>query len=190
MPRDASPDIPAADAIIKAIHESRVMVLIFSAHTNDAQHVINEVEAAVDRGIPGIPFRVESAVPEGALALHLQGRHWLDALMPPLERHLETLGETVRLILAHGFDAGPAPAARIPPQTANRASRRPYFYVTVIAAVVIVALIVSSGAITDIMHASHHLARKMQRQAMARNGVSRQAGSGSLRRRSQTASSI
>lgn len=26
MPRDASPDIPAADAIIKAIHESRVMV--------------------------------------------------------------------------------------------------------------------------------------------------------------------
>ncbi len=154
VPRDAAPDISTADAIIKAINESRVMVLIFSARSNGAQQATREVEAAVDRGIPIIPFRVEDAMPEGALALHLKGRHWLDALTPPLERHLETLSETVRSILIHRFDAGPAPAARIPRQTAKRAARRPYFYIIAIAAVLIVALIVASGATTDIVRFS------------------------------------
>lgn len=45
-----------------------------------------------------VPFRVEHVPLADGLAYHLNRIHWIDALTPPLERHLEKLVRTVRAI--------------------------------------------------------------------------------------------
>ena len=76
---------------------------------------------AVSAGKPILPFRVADAVPSGSLALHLSRRHWLDALTPPLEQHLQRLAEAVERILPATEPAStPAEAPRTPEQEPGR----------------------------------------------------------------------
>ncbi len=106
-PRDVLPGMDWGEAIVTAIDESRLMVLVFSANSNGSEHVKSEVEMIVSQGKPVLPFRVEEVEPSGSLALHLSRRHWLDALTPPLEKHLVKLAETTRLLLSRLHDHEP-----------------------------------------------------------------------------------
>lgn len=99
-PRDVLPGMPYGDALIEAIHQSRVMVLILSASANDSGQVMREVERAVSSGIPIIPLKVEDFPLSKSLEYFLGSVHWLEALSPPLERHLQTLARTVRSLLS------------------------------------------------------------------------------------------
>ena len=97
------------EAIIDAISSSRVMVLVFSSNANESQQIIREVERAVSKGIPVIPFRVEDVDPNKSLEYFISAPHWLDALTPPLEKHLEQLLSTIKLLLSRkGARAEPA----------------------------------------------------------------------------------
>src|SRR5947209_5879057 len=58
-PRDIVAGKEWSEAIIDGIEQARMLVLIFSAHANSSQQVIREVERAVHRGIPILPFRIE-----------------------------------------------------------------------------------------------------------------------------------
>ena len=49
-PRDIPPGTAWAEAIIRAIGESRIMVLVYSAHSNCSQQVPRELERAVSKG--------------------------------------------------------------------------------------------------------------------------------------------
>jgi hypothetical protein len=99
-PRDVLPGMDYAQALVEAIDQSRVMVLVFSARSNHSPHVRREVERAVSRGIPILPFRIEDVSPSPSLEYFIATAHWLDALTPPLEKHLEHLAGTVKLLLA------------------------------------------------------------------------------------------
>jgi hypothetical protein len=72
-------------AIIEGINESRVMVLVFSAHANDSPQIRREAERAVHKGIAIIPLRIENIVPTQSLEYFIGTVHWLDALTPPME---------------------------------------------------------------------------------------------------------
>jgi len=98
-PRDVLPGMDYAQALVEAINQSRVMVLIFSARSNHSPHVRREVERAVNAGIPILPFRIEDVPLSPSLEYFIGTVHWLDALTPPLGRHLERLAETVHLML-------------------------------------------------------------------------------------------
>jgi len=89
-----------AQALVEAIRQSRILVLVFSARSNHSPHVRREVERAVSRDIPILPFRIEDVPPSPSLEYFISNAHWLDALTPPLERHLEHLAEAVKLLLA------------------------------------------------------------------------------------------
>jgi hypothetical protein len=104
-PRDIVPGMDWGEAIIDAINTSRVMVLVFSANANASQQVRREVEQAVNQGVIIVPLRIEQVTPTRSLAYFLGPVQWLDALTPPLESHLQTLAEAVRLLLAR---TGPA----------------------------------------------------------------------------------
>jgi hypothetical protein len=106
-PRDVLPGANWAGAIIEAIHQSRVLVLIFSAESNRSQQVMRELERAVSAGIPIVPFRIEDVVPSHAMEYYLGSHHWLDAITPPMQRHLERLAETLTKLL--GEDGGERP---------------------------------------------------------------------------------
>jgi hypothetical protein len=90
-PRDISPATDWAEAIIEAISGARLMVLVFSAHCNASPQVRREVERAVHREIPILPFRIEDVLPAKSLEYFLSTPHWLDAFPPPREPHYSRL---------------------------------------------------------------------------------------------------
>lgn len=98
-PRDVTAGSNYGAAIIDAIGESRVMVLVLSAHANASPHIPNEIERAVSKGIAVLPFRIEDVQPAKSLDLFIGSVHWLDALTPPLERHLDQLASSVEHLL-------------------------------------------------------------------------------------------
>jgi hypothetical protein len=75
------------------------MVLIFSNYANTSKQIRREVERAVNKGIPIIPFRIENVLPSKALEYFISTPHWLDALTPPLERYLRQLTASVKALL-------------------------------------------------------------------------------------------
>jgi formylglycine-generating enzyme required for sulfatase activity len=107
-PRDVPPGSQWAAAIIRGIDHCRVMVLIFSSQSNISNQIHREVERAVSKGIPIIPLRIENINPTSSMEYFLGSIHWLDALTPPLEKHLQRLAETVKSSLdfnQSGLDA-------------------------------------------------------------------------------------
>jgi len=107
-PRDIQPAQDFARAIIDAIHAARVLVLVFSGASNTSEHVIREVNRAIAAGLPVLPLRVEDVTPTDSLDYYLAGKHWLDALTPPLEAHLARLSEAVSRLLTP-TDVAPRP---------------------------------------------------------------------------------
>jgi len=116
-PRDVLPSMDYGQALVEAIKQSQLVVLVFSARSNDSAHVKREVERAVSKGIPILPFRIEDVTPSSSLEFFIAGAHWLDALTPPLERHLERLAETVELLLSR---AGTPPVVSQEPEPPTR----------------------------------------------------------------------
>lgn len=108
-PRDVPPGLPYATALVNAINECEVFVLILSKGSNTSGQVLREVEEAVDEGIPIIPLRIEDIEPTDAMRYYIKSLHWLDAMTPPLERHLEKLADSVRAILSVGAEEQPPP---------------------------------------------------------------------------------
>jgi hypothetical protein len=105
-PRDVPPGSDFPEAIINAINGGQVVVLIFSSHANNSPHVIRELTNAVNKGRIIIPFRIEDVIPSKSMEYLISVPHWLDAVTPPLEQHIEVLVKTVECII--GTDMAPA----------------------------------------------------------------------------------
>jgi hypothetical protein len=90
-PRDVSPAADWAAEIIDAISTSRLMVLVFSSSSNDSGQVRREVERAVHKLLPILPFRIEDVLPSKSLEYFLSTQHWMDAFPGPLEPHIDRL---------------------------------------------------------------------------------------------------
>lgn len=95
-PRDIRAGIEYAAGIMEGIDTCRVMVLIFSANANASPQIHREIERAVSKGLTIIPFRIEEIAPTKAMEYYLGSIHWLDALTPPLAKHLGVLVEQVK----------------------------------------------------------------------------------------------
>lgn len=111
-PRDIAPGADWGAAIVEALDSCKVMVLIFSASANASPQIRNEIARAVDRGIPVIPVRIEDIVPTKSLAYFMTAVHWLDALTPPLESHLQKLARSIQAMLGMEQEA-PRPGAAV-----------------------------------------------------------------------------
>jgi hypothetical protein len=99
-PRDITPGADWGVAIMDALDTCRAMVLIFSSNANSSPQVRRELERVVGRGVPIIPVRIEDSTPTKALAYFMGPVHWLDALTPPLEQHLQRLADSLKTLLA------------------------------------------------------------------------------------------
>jgi hypothetical protein len=98
-PRDILPGESWPKAIMQGIHQSQAMVVVFSAHSNTSQPVMNEVERAVHNNLVIIPFRIEDVAMTDEMEFFLSTRHWLDAMTGPLESHLSRLADQVCHVL-------------------------------------------------------------------------------------------
>jgi hypothetical protein len=99
-PRDVPPGKAYASAIIQAIDQCRIFILIWSEESNKSNHILNEINHAFNHNITVIPFRIDNVVPTESLEYYIGRTHWLDAITPPLEQHLSKLCDSVKAILA------------------------------------------------------------------------------------------
>jgi FKBP-type peptidyl-prolyl cis-trans isomerase len=75
------------------------MLLIASAHSNHSPQVLREVQLAVEANVNILQFRIENVVLTDDLRYFLGTPHWLDALTPPLESHLERVVAAIKSLI-------------------------------------------------------------------------------------------
>ncbi|MBW6500290.1 MAG: TIR domain-containing protein [Bacteroidales bacterium] len=98
-PRDITPGLDFAEAIIDGIKSSKLFILIYSSNSNNSKQVIREVDRAVHLGLPVINLRLEDIPLSKQLEYYLSSVHWLDAKTPPLEDHINKLSGVVKILL-------------------------------------------------------------------------------------------
>ena len=99
-PRDIMPGADWGESIVKGIRSSRVVLLVFSTNANRSKQIKREVEIAADGGVTIVPLRIENILPAESFKYFLGNIHWLDALTPPLEKHLKEVAAKVKAILS------------------------------------------------------------------------------------------
>jgi TIR domain len=109
-PRDIAPSAEWAAEIMDAISAARVMILVFSASSNQSPQVRREVERAVHKQLNILPFRIEDVLPSKSLEFFLSSQHWMDAFPPPREPHYARLCAYLKTQLAAGPALQPIPA--------------------------------------------------------------------------------
>jgi len=105
-PRNIMPGMEWGAAIIDAIESSRLMVLLLTESADTSPQIVREVERAVSKGLRIVPLRVEDIKPGKNLEYFLGTPHWLDALPPPFENHLDRIVETVKALLENRVQTG------------------------------------------------------------------------------------
>ncbi len=99
-PRDITPGLDFAEAIIDGIKSSKLFILVYTASSNNSRQVIREVDRAVHTGIPVINLKLEEVPMSKQLEYYLSSVHWLDARIPPLEQHITRLSKVVKMLLS------------------------------------------------------------------------------------------
>ena len=77
-PRDVEAGALYADAIVRAINEAKVAVLVLSASAIGSDHVGREVERAASKHKPIIAFRIDGAALNPGLEYFLSNSQWID----------------------------------------------------------------------------------------------------------------
>ena len=120
-PRDIAPGADWAAAIIEAIENTKVMVLVFTDFSNASRQVLREINNAVRTGAVIVPFRLTDSAPSGGMRYYLSTVHWLDAMTGPLDRNIALLSELVRSIL----EGTPLPVSELPAPAEDIPSEKP-----------------------------------------------------------------
>jgi TolB-like protein/Tfp pilus assembly protein PilF len=120
-PRDVKPGSQYADAIVGAINEAKVVVLLLSHKAVASSHVGREVERAASKQKPIIAFRIDAATLNRALEYFLSQSQWIDApaigMPAALAKLVEAAGQESRQTVA----VGPLASERPPVRTEARA---------------------------------------------------------------------
>jgi hypothetical protein len=128
-PRDILPGVSYAEAIIDAITSSRIMVMVFSKDSNKSQQVMREVERAVNKNLTIIPFRIEDVTPTKSMEYFLGVPHWLDALTPPFDKHLERLADAVQMLLSAQMEKVPETEPETPSESIKKSPESSYIFI-------------------------------------------------------------
>ena len=105
-PRDVPVGTNYADSIVQAIEAAQVLVLVYSKHADESDQVKREVERAVSSSIHIMPVRIEDTEMSKSFEYYVGSIHWLDAITPPFEAHIDRLAHDLRALLT---SPGPTP---------------------------------------------------------------------------------
>jgi TolB-like protein/Tfp pilus assembly protein PilF len=106
-PRDVMPGALYADAIVRAISNAKVVVLLLSENAVASPHVGKEIERSTSKRRPIVALRIDAAPLTPAFEYFLSESQWIDAQATGLATALPRLIEALRQILAP--DAPTAP---------------------------------------------------------------------------------
>lgn len=123
-PRDVDPGTKYQVAIVDAINDCRLVLLLLSSHSNESEHVEREIENAYATEVrrPVLPVRIENVKLSKSLKYYLSSVQWFDASAPPFESHLRRLVTHLQARLSRPAPDGgtqqttpPAPTSPRPP---------------------------------------------------------------------------
>lgn len=81
--RDIPRGVVWARAIVEALDNSRMMVVVFSEHFNNSDQVDREIELASEDKKPILTFRISDDAFKGAKKYYLKNINWIDAFPNP-----------------------------------------------------------------------------------------------------------
>jgi len=96
-PRDIKPGAIYAQAILDAIAQSQVFLIIYSKHAQDSVQVQRETDRAVNAKLLILPLLIEVIKPQGPMEYYLCNTHWLSCTEnfdQGLELALETINQS------------------------------------------------------------------------------------------------
>ena len=132
-PRDIAPGMDWREAIIRAISDSKVFILVYSKYSNQSRQVLNEVTAAFDASCVIIPFRIDDEQMSPALSYYLSNLHWMDATdLPRLARVDELCGKVTGIL-------GTAPMSPLPVKKTPAIPRKPGWIAAALAIILTIA---------------------------------------------------
>ena len=139
-PRDVAPSESYAGAIVRAIQNATLFIVVLSSAANESPHVLNEIERAFNRQIPIIPFRIAAVSPNEDLQYFLSRPQWIDAFDGSFDAHVAKVVEFITSASQRSSapEAAPmtvvGPPAKIerPPPRANSSRHRGRTIATVI----------------------------------------------------------
>jgi hypothetical protein len=120
--RDLPPGADPVETARAAIAAAQVMLLIFSAHTNEVEdQVKRELQFAAQSQTPVLPFRIEKVKPSRVLEYFLPANQFVDGFPPPLDVHLRRLTGLLKPALEKYPPRPPMPGAppAPPPETSD-----------------------------------------------------------------------
>jgi TolB-like protein/Tfp pilus assembly protein PilF len=133
-PRDVKPGAQYADAIVRAINESKAAVLVMSRSAVASSHVGREIERAASKRKPIIPFRLDTAALNPELEYFLSNSQWIEVPKLGMPAALARLREAV--------SQGSAPLSQaVPGRRASRVGKRVAVAAAVLVAVGIVVVL-------------------------------------------------
>src|SRR3954451_4809002 len=119
-PRDVRPGKSFPGEITRAIQQSKVMLLIFSRHSNSSEQVLREVQLAVDCHLPIVRLRIEDIPLSDDLRYYLSTPHWLDALSHPVSKHIQPVARAINELLYQAPEALPVVTHPAPVEVAMK----------------------------------------------------------------------
>ena len=138
--RDVMPGENYQGAIVRAIREAGVMVLVFSANANNSDEIKKEMSLASQSRTMVIPVRSEDVLPSEDFTYELATRQWIDMFID-WEQAIEKLSRQIEVAVPREENAARTMGRPLPPENPIAKSRLPLF-----AAVAVVLLAGGAGA--------------------------------------------
>ncbi len=88
-----------AASIVRAIKDSKAVLLIYSQNSNSSKQVLNEINSATNAGKMIIPFKIDDFSPGESFEYYLGKTHWLDAITPPMQKHIDLLCQKILTVI-------------------------------------------------------------------------------------------
>jgi predicted NBD/HSP70 family sugar kinase len=126
-PRDVSAGQRYAEAILDAIEECDIFLLVFSEQANRSPHVSNEIEKAASKDKPIFLIRTDDTHPHDnrEISLFLTSHQWFEASTTSPEEYLPRLTADVQRLVEHERDSAMSDQATTGPVLAPIIAERP-----------------------------------------------------------------
>jgi TolA-binding protein len=128
------------EAIVRALRQARVMLLVFSSNANNSEEIKKELVLAGRHHVTVIPVRVEDVAPNDAFAYEFATRQWID-LFQDWEQEIENLSLQIKQILESAPPEKTVAAEHMVPAFSHKKSHAP----TVIGALVLLVLLLGGA---------------------------------------------
>ncbi len=99
-PRDIAPGDSWMSAIMTAIENTKILILVFTGNSNESTQVLREINQAVKTAKIIIPFKLKDIEPNKDILYLLDVVHWLDAFSAPQEKSINQLVRQVKSLLS------------------------------------------------------------------------------------------